>query len=172
MKLKNWLMAIGMAVVVLSFASCSKESANNKKIVGEWTEAQEKYFLDGKEILLEEGQCLYIYKGNDEDYYDMYKKTSFSFLAMTFYSDGNMEFCGFPGTYKLNGNQIICSMYGDETLLSIEDEYIVDSEEVENITGYLIKGEIEEWPYEGVIEDKRNGAERVFKVSKYYSKVN
>lgn len=172
MKLKNWLSAIGIATLALSFASCSEESLDNTKVVGEWLPTHEKYFIDGKEIPLEDGQCIYIYNGIDVVYYRQLSKNSdFGFLSMTFYSGSRMEFCGFPAKYSVNGNQIICTMYGEDTILSIEVEYIVDSEE-ETITGYMIKEEIEEWPFEEVIDDKRDGIERVLKVSTFYSKVN
>ena len=173
MKIKNWLMIIGMAVVALTFVSCSKEGGNNGKIVGEWLPSYEKFFIDGEEITLEEGQSLFIYKNNNNninEYNDKYTMSSdFGLVSITFQNGGNMEFCGFPATYRVKGNTVVCTLMGEETILSIEGDFLVENEEA-TIMGYVISGGF--WPDDDTIEKKLDGVSRKFKASTYYSKVN
>ena len=168
-------MAIGMAVVALSFASCSKESADSKKILGDWLPSHEKYFIDGQEITLEYGQCLTIYKDNETDInnpFELYQcQGEASFLsAITIYENGKIEILGFPGSYTINGNDLVCNFYGDEVIFSIEGDYLVENWE-ETITGYVIA---DDWypSKDKIIRKEFDGGNKAFKHSSYYSKVN
>lgn len=173
MKIKNWFIAIVMAVVALSFSSCSKESGNSNNIVGNWLPTEEKYFIDGQEIILKEGQSLFLYKnnnGNIGEYNDKYTKTSdFGLVSITFNSSGNMDFCGFPATFTIKGNTVICKIMGDETVLDIDGNYLVENKEA-TILGYVISEGF--WPDEDTVEKHLDGVSRKFKASTYYSKVD
>lgn len=166
-------MAIGMTVVALSFVSCSKEGGSNAQIIGDWLPTEERFFIDGEEITPDEGQSIFIYNnnnGNINEYNDKYRISSdFGLVYINFQSGGNMEFCGFPAKYSVKGNKVVCTFMGEETILSIEGDFLVESKET-TIMGYVISGGF--WPDEDTIENKLDGVSRKFKVSTYYSKVN
>lgn len=166
-------MAIGMAIVALSLVSCDKEGGSNGKIIGDWLPTAERFFIDGEEITLEQGQSIFIYKnnnGNIDEYNDKYIVSSdFGLVSITFQSGGKMEFCGFPATYSVKGNKVVCTLMGEETILSIEGDFLVENKEA-TILGYVISGGF--WPDEDTIETHLDGVSRKFKVSTYYSKVN
>lgn len=180
MKIKNWLMAIGMAVVALSFVSCSKEGGSNGKneIVGDWEYTMTKYFIDGKEIVLEDGQYLFLYKDNETsanaynylEYYWEGAHDGFS-IPLSFYNNGKMTYGSLNCTYTINGNKILINSYGEDVEFYIEGNYIMNYYEDISITGYIIanEGNFEE---EDIVEKHLDGVNRIFNEAECFSKVN
>lgn len=172
MKLKNWLMAIVMAVVALSFVSCSKEGGNNRKIVGQWKMVDEKVFIDDQEIVLETGSALLLYNNNETDIFnyfdDYYEDDWFVPIGLTFFEGGTMDYTIVTGSYKVEKDKVICNVYGEDIIFHIVGEYLVRYDEAP-ITGYIIA---EDTDPDIIYENKLDGKNRTYKYAQYYSKVN
>ena len=162
-------MTIWLSFMVVLFSTCSKEGVNDySKIVGDWEASAVKYFIDGKEICLEEGQSIQLYTGetlsSDRSYCHTSRNVGMN-IPLSFYEDGKFSI-GYglqSGIYHIIGNDVICNMYGEDEVLTIEDNCIVRCVYEIIITGYDT--------YNPVTEKKLDGIPREFKYMVYYSKV-
>ena len=188
-------MVIGMAVVALSFGSCSKqgEITENKFKEGVWYAEEHKFYINDKELSLTDEQSVYIYTAKDSDLSDIYTYLNsfpsvcgYYYLDMEealggrlswiyFYEDNTMKWVDIKGTYTINGNMVSCDIdkhiyiNGDyqvfPTTFIIDGDYLVYSIAF-NVVGYAIG--TDEFPDGEISELKLDGIEREFKINIYY----
>ena len=77
--------------------------------------------------------------------------------------------CIIDDAILIKGNKVICKIMGDETVLDIDGNYLVENKEA-TILGYVISEGF--WPDEDTVEQHLDGVSRKFKASTYYSKVD
>lgn len=168
--MKQSLLPLALAIIAAFSVSCSKDTSP-KKLAGVWRPVEERYFINDKEVDLEYGETIFLYYDNESimSYFERYTKVSEfeSLVYISFETDGSMNFCGFPGTYKIADDKVVCTVFGDQEVLTIEGDYLLEETKY-NISGYVIGEGF--WPSEDARETKLDGVSRVFKVITYYSK--
>ena len=168
--MKQNLLALAIAAIAVLSISCSKD-ISPKKVAGTWRPVEERYFINDKEVNLEYGESIFLYYDSESimSYFERYTKVSEfeSLVYISLEADGSMIFCGFPGTYKIADDKVVCTLFGNQEVLTIEGDYLLEETKY-NISGYVIGEGF--WPSEDARETKLDGVSRVFKVITYYSK--